>query len=149
MDTHEIILFGSERSERNFRVGARILNTDNVAELKLLLQRERVHACVMECDDRFEEVFELIAERRPDLTVALCEKFDFQRLVVATETARLLHVRLVAGLWRQSALGVIEDVDQLIYAERDEEWVPQDRAVVAPLRAGSHEPRGLDAVQHH
>ena len=150
MDTHEIILFGSERSERNFRVGARIINTNDLKELEYLLQRESVLACVVECDDRFEEVFELMVKARPELTVALCEKFDFQRLVVATETARMQRIRVVAGLWRQSALGVLEDLDELIRAENDDAaWEPKPaRSVVAPLRAGSHRVETRRVVHH-
>ncbi len=149
MDTHEIILFGNERSERSFRVGARIINTNDMAELEYLLQRDSVLACVVECDDRFEEVFALMAETRPELTVALCEKFDFQRLVVATETARMQRIRVVAGLWRQSALGVLEDLDELIRAENDDSWEPEpSRSVVAPLRAGSHRVETRRVVQH-
>ena len=93
----------------------------------------------MDCDDRYEEAFNSIARLRPGLTVALCEKFDFERLVVATETARLQHIRVVASLWRQSPLGVLSDIDRLVTAENAFEYTAEDNDVIpTPLRAGKH-----------
>lgn len=139
MDTHEIIVFGNECSERTFQTDAHIKNTDKIEELDNLLRRRNVRACVMDCDDRYGEAFDAIARLRPELTVALCEKFDFQRLVVATETARLQHIRLVASLWRQSLLGLLLDVDQLVTAENNpQDDCPRRDVLPVPLRAAKH-----------
>lgn len=114
---HEIVVFGGDCCERVFRTAAHITVTDDITELDVLIKCQRVKACVLDCDLDYELAFDCIVKQRPQLTVALCERLDFQRLVVATETARLHRIRVVAGLWRQSPLGILADMDQLVKDE--------------------------------
>ena len=141
---HEIVVFGGDCSERVFRTAAHITVTAEIQELDVLLKCQRIKACVLDCDLDYERAFDSIAKYRPELTVALCERLDFQRLVVATETARLQRIRVVAGLWRQSPLGILADMDQLI---KDEAAFDGGTERIQPIPLPLQAPRHYEATR--